>query len=363
MSNSNYLPQYMRIYQSVRNDIIDGHFEPGKKLPSIRSFSKQWKVSNITIIKAFEKLKEDELVTTSERSGFFVSPRMQRQVSPKKIGFLSPVPAENLHKMPHIQDAVGHLQLSLRNDGHYLSVHLARWHQSGGIHSYLSPEAISDYGLDAVILLYLYNFHYFSSLTELGIPILALDVDASFLGIDSVFFDNTTASMQMCNALIDEGYSNILFVGGPRPHVLGQQKKVYYDPAAAQREDGCHLAAAAADRNVTIHTAYSQQNRGGGEWVKAANAYLNEHPEVDAVLSESYLKLADKFSHLKQVTFGGPETLKKDNVLATAAVDYADLSEHGLSILKQRFEQPYAPTVRHAVPTQISYAKQLEPVN
>ncbi len=353
MSKQQYQPQYMRIYQSVRNDIIDGRWAPGKKLPSIRSFSKQWSVSNITIVKAFEMLKEAALVTTSERSGFFVAERLQREVSTKKVGFLSPIPVEKLQSRPHIQRTCSHIQESLRMDGHYLSVHLARWYKDGGIHEYLSPEDIADYGLDAVILIYMYNYHYFSQLTELGIPILALDVDASHLGIDSVFFDNTAAAMRLCNVLINDGCSNILFVGGPRPHVLGQQKKVYYDPAATQREDGCRFAAQAADRDVAIHAAYSTETRGGVEWEQAANAYLNEHPEVDGILSEAPLRLDDKYSHLKQVVFGNSSAADLDYVLASASCDYGILAEGGMSVLRQRFENPYAPTMRHAIATEI----------
>ncbi|NRA37591.1 MAG: GntR family transcriptional regulator, partial [Planctomycetes bacterium] len=305
MSKTPHQPQYMQIYESLRNEIINEKMSAGERLPSIRSFSKDWGVSNITTIKAFDKLKEEGLVTTNERSGFFVAEKKRSLSSAKKVGFLSPVKPQELHKHKNIHDACSRLQESLRAAGHYLSVHIARWGAQGGNHEYLSAQAITEYGLDAIVLIDIYNYHYLSSLTELNIPILILDADATHLGIDSVFFDNTQAAMDMSSTLIENAASNILFVGGPEPHVRGTRQKIYYDPATAQRVDGCRLASHTGKAH--FHEAYSETERSGEQWAEAANAYLAEHQEIDAIISESPLQLDADYEDIPRAVFCSEE--------------------------------------------------------
>lgn len=64
--------RYISIYEQVRNDIIEGRFKKGTKLPSKRVMAEANGVSVITIEHAYELLIEEGYISPVEKSGFFV---------------------------------------------------------------------------------------------------------------------------------------------------------------------------------------------------------------------------------------------------------------------------------------------------
>lgn len=348
-------PQYIQIYESVRDEILRGAMVPGSKLPSIRKFARDWDVSTITIIKAFDKLKAEGLVTTAQRSGFYVSGGRASALKNKKVGFLTPVRPQDIHQVANLHTTCNQLERALVAAGHHLSVHLGRWQAPDGGHAYLTPQDITDYGLDAVIIIDMYNFHYLSLLAELRIPVMTLDADSNMLGIDSVYFDNTSAAMDMCEYLINKDHTEILFTGGPLASPLGSVKRIYADPATLQRLDGCRMAARRSQADVTIHSVFSTGGRNANEWRDLAVAYIEEHPEVTAIVSESELAWTSNMDHIAQAVFSGQPKECSGGIVAIAHCDFQELGEQAPRTLMQRFEDPIAPTLRHSVNPKISY--------
>lgn len=64
--------RYISIYEQVRNDIIEGRFKKGTKLPSKRVMAEANGVSVITVEHAYELLIEEGYISPVEKSGFFV---------------------------------------------------------------------------------------------------------------------------------------------------------------------------------------------------------------------------------------------------------------------------------------------------
>ena len=347
--------QYIQIYEAVREEILSGTRRAGVRLPSIRSFAKQWAVSTITVIKAFDKLKDEGLVISTERSGFFVASGKKSAVIRKKIGFLVPVKAQELYENKNIQAACRYLKAYADKSQHRLSMHLARWGAEGGGHVYLSAQAISDYGLDAVVLMDVYNYHYLSSLATLRIPIIMLDADASNLGIDSLYFDNVHAAVQLTQTLINLGHRHILFVGGPLPSALGVRKKMYADPATLQRLDGCRLVMDQRPEQRFLHTAFSRSDRSAEAWSRAGNAYLNEHPEITAIVAESPLDLEPAHRAIKQAVFCGAQLKQQPAIVGQAICHFDALGALLPEMLQQRLSEPLAPLLRRSVQTQVVY--------
>ena len=65
--------RYLQIYEQVKNDIIEGRFPVGTKLPSKRVMAEAMGVSVITIEHAYELLAEEGYIYPKEKSGYFVS--------------------------------------------------------------------------------------------------------------------------------------------------------------------------------------------------------------------------------------------------------------------------------------------------
>lgn len=63
---------YTDIYENIKNDIINGTYKPGEKLPSENDFCKIYGSSRGTVRKALELLAEEGLVNSLHGKGVFV---------------------------------------------------------------------------------------------------------------------------------------------------------------------------------------------------------------------------------------------------------------------------------------------------
>ena len=64
--------RYLSIYERVREDIIEGRYKVGSKLPSKRVMAEMNDVSVITVEHAYELLTEEGYISPREKSGYFV---------------------------------------------------------------------------------------------------------------------------------------------------------------------------------------------------------------------------------------------------------------------------------------------------
>ena len=65
-------PAYFQLYSQIRDDIINGIYPSGSKLPSKRTISTETGVSTITVEHAYALLCEEGYTEARERSGYFV---------------------------------------------------------------------------------------------------------------------------------------------------------------------------------------------------------------------------------------------------------------------------------------------------
>ena len=70
--DKNSRPVYLQIYKQMRQDIIDGIYPLGAKLPSMRLLADEISVSSITVEHAYALLCDEGYVESRERSGFVV---------------------------------------------------------------------------------------------------------------------------------------------------------------------------------------------------------------------------------------------------------------------------------------------------
>ena len=73
MAKARQTPLHINISEQIHQQIIDGDYLPGDKLPSERELIKQWQASRITIRRAIANLVQQGLVTTHQGKGAFVT--------------------------------------------------------------------------------------------------------------------------------------------------------------------------------------------------------------------------------------------------------------------------------------------------
>lgn len=72
ISNDSSTPLYEQIKDGIKNEIIKGNMEEGEKLPSVRSLSRDLKVSILTVKKAYDELVDEGFIETRQGLGSFV---------------------------------------------------------------------------------------------------------------------------------------------------------------------------------------------------------------------------------------------------------------------------------------------------
>ena len=83
-------PVYLQIYRQIRQDIIDGVYPHGARLPSMRLLCDELSVSTVTVDHAYALLCDEGYAEARERSGFFV-------IFKKTDGFATPAEAHTAH--------------------------------------------------------------------------------------------------------------------------------------------------------------------------------------------------------------------------------------------------------------------------
>lgn len=66
------IPLYLNIYEEIRNEITEGAYPYGSKLPSRRAYAERNGVSTVTVSHAYELLCDEGYIQSRERSGYYV---------------------------------------------------------------------------------------------------------------------------------------------------------------------------------------------------------------------------------------------------------------------------------------------------
>ena len=73
ISHTSMEPIYEQIVRQIRAKIIDGSLKEKEPLPSVRTLSRELKISALTVKKAYDLLDEEGLIVTVHGKGSFVA--------------------------------------------------------------------------------------------------------------------------------------------------------------------------------------------------------------------------------------------------------------------------------------------------
>ena len=66
-------PIYEQIIAQIKAEVIEGRMTAGDALPSVRTLSRELKISALTVKKAYDNLEEEGLVVTVHGKGSFIA--------------------------------------------------------------------------------------------------------------------------------------------------------------------------------------------------------------------------------------------------------------------------------------------------
>lgn len=86
--NGSAIPLYEQIKNAIKENILKNKVEEGEQLPSVRTLSKDLKVSILTVKKAYDELEEEGFVESRQGLGTFVAVKdseVKREELQKKL--------------------------------------------------------------------------------------------------------------------------------------------------------------------------------------------------------------------------------------------------------------------------------------
>ncbi|HON73295.1 MAG TPA: GntR family transcriptional regulator, partial [bacterium] len=83
------LPVYAKIAEALKEEIRNGHFRPGDKLPTEEELCKIYSVSRGTVRRAFQILESEGTISKRQGIGSFVKNGSEK-ISAKSIGLILP---------------------------------------------------------------------------------------------------------------------------------------------------------------------------------------------------------------------------------------------------------------------------------
>ena len=73
VNNNSMQPIYEQIEEQIKGMIMQGQMEQGGMLPSVRSLSKDLRISALTVKKAYDTLEQEGFIVTVHGKGSFVA--------------------------------------------------------------------------------------------------------------------------------------------------------------------------------------------------------------------------------------------------------------------------------------------------
>jgi biotin operon repressor len=337
------------VSRTIRSRILSGEIAPGQKLESVRDLARKLKHGQATVVRAIETLVQEGYLVTQDRKGTYVAQRSAWQPVPRNIAVLTGVPtgfsASALADMPYLA-GISVLQEAMVRGGDRVSLHGCVFYPCGPvIRRYTPPRNLALDSMDAIVAAGIYELPYLASLLELGIPVIAYDVDASSVRMDSVFVDDVDSAFALTNVLLDQGHRSVAYLGGPL-NAPRREQLWNYDPCAVTRADGYRLAM--RQRGLpekAFHCDWTTEKRAQTiqvlEQMPDCTAIVCSGPVDEQVLDEREIARA---TWTNERPGAWPERL-----VAVAHCDQQEMGAAAGDVLRFRLDNPDAPIQRRPI--------------
>src|SRR5690242_15530341 len=70
--------RFNAVYNTVIAGIEQGEWQEHDKLPSVRLMAERMRVHRLTVFKAYQQLKQDNMVYVKEKSGYYIKPLIEK---------------------------------------------------------------------------------------------------------------------------------------------------------------------------------------------------------------------------------------------------------------------------------------------
>lgn len=331
-----------RLRETLLQRIRSGEYKPGSKIDSIQNIARKEHMSAFTVSQAIRDLTEAGYIVPVTGKGCFIAEKLPgRSNRGNTIGVLA---TQTL--LGHEERCPGQfshfvecLKAGLKNTRWRIKTHMGQrtiWNQGPLV---TDPPELIEWDLSGFVAFDIYDLRYLTRLVEQGLPGVVIDVDASEIGLDSVYPDNLLSGINLVQKLVDQGARRIAFLGGPF-HTRDEWERVYYDPASRQRYDGWRVGLMACGLSANDDQVFQIYRRETTHIQKTVRQLLKHLNRFDAVVTE----FPDQVVNTLAKCSVPPGTVPvsgwmsagaelPEGVSAAALVDYVDMADHASRLI------------------------------
>lgn len=208
---------YEKIYIQLKEDIVNGKFKVGERIPTEKELSKEWSVSRITTKKSLDKLVEEGFIERKPGKGSFVIEKNKEKINRTKgsynkqlIGLIVP----NLEDDYGI-DLINTIESEASNSNYFII--LKRSLEDSGKEKDIIRELL-EIGVSAFIILPSHAEHFNEEILKLvynNFPIVLIDRYLRGVPAVSICSDNRKAAKQGVEYLFKLGHEDICLLSPP----------------------------------------------------------------------------------------------------------------------------------------------------
>ena len=221
---------YRSLKHLIKTQVQSGQLVAHERLPGMRTLRDKYGMSLATVQRALAELCNESVLYSQTGNGTFVAPVHKET---KHIGMLCGM-GINILENSMYSSLMQVIQSKALVDDKMVTLFQAK-KKNNGQYSYFDTQSIIRHEVDVLILVNVVNLGLVVSLKQLGIPIIVTDLDATDIGVHSVYFDNEASSYDMTRKLADDGHQHIWFIGGL------DQTDARFDLCRRQRYTGWRL--------------------------------------------------------------------------------------------------------------------------
>ena len=338
---------YRSLKHLIKTQVKAGDLLAHQRLPGMRTLRDKYGMSLATVQRALAELCNESVLYSQTGNGTFVAP-VHRET--KHIGMLCGMGINMLEDSMY-SSLMKVIQTKALVDDKMVTLFQAK-KKNNGQYSYFDTQSIIRHEVDVLILVNVVNLGLVVSLKQLGIPIIVTDLDATDIGVHSVYFDNESSSYDMTRKLADDGHKEIWFIGGL------EQTDSRFDLCRRQRYTGWRLGCRSKDIPARVDL-YLKRFGNFDTLKERVERALQNNPAPTAIVAEDADTVKRVFESIGIAVevatwIGNPEY---QNMLSSlrylAPCDFAKLGHESYDLLRRIDEGAQLGMARRVIESQI----------
>ncbi|WP_127491624.1 GntR family transcriptional regulator [Paenibacillus glycanilyticus] len=297
--NESSKPMYERIFEALREDIIEKKYTAGDRVPSEKELGDEYNVSRITSKKALELLANEGYIIRQPGRGSFVSDQPAPQ--PKQQAAAG-TPAQKARKedgklliglvITDFADSYGNgliygMEEASRHHNCYLVLR-----RTFGMPA-LEEEAIKgllELGVDGLIIFPAQGEYFNAEILKLVInqfPFVLVDRHLKGISASSIATDNVGAAKDGTNYLFELGHKSIAFLTPPPVDTTAIEERIE-GFIQAHAEKGIVVDREIWMENITSTLPKHNTEENKQEDIQKLISHLNKHPQITALFATEF---------------------------------------------------------------------------